>query len=74
VARLNPVDARLLPTLMAGRRPAALLVEYQEPTAETLEQTGRRPAAVQSGLQLSLPPALSTDAASRNALWHLRKG
>jgi D-lactate dehydrogenase len=53
---------------------AALLVEYQAATAEQLgdaEASGRR---LLGTLRTSAPAVLSSDAATRASLWHLRKG
>jgi D-lactate dehydrogenase len=74
VARRSPADARLLPAASPGRQPAALLVEYQEPTAEALGDTQQRVAAAHARLPVSQVPALSADSSARAALWHLRKG
>ena len=73
VARLNPADALLLPPVDA-RRPAVLLVEYQDADLASLHATTQRAADAHSLLPVSQPPSLSTDAATRAALWHLRKG
>jgi D-lactate dehydrogenase len=53
---------------------AALLVEYQEASAEALEARILRAAEVFRGLPLETDAALSTDPMRRAALWHLRKG
>ena len=74
VARLNPVDAALVPAAVQGSRPAALLVEYQEADRQSLQAAASRVAGAHAALRLSQPPALSTDAATRAALWLLRKG
>lgn len=53
---------------------AALLVEFQEPDAETLATRVAASRAVLDTLPLETPAALSTDAARRAALWNIRKG
>jgi D-lactate dehydrogenase len=52
----------------------ALLVEHQQPTTEELDDRVAASVAVFGGLPLTGPGALSTDAESRAALWHIRKG
>jgi D-lactate dehydrogenase len=56
------------------RNHAAFLVEHQQPTPEEL--TGRviATAPLLADLPLATPGGLSTDPASRAALWHIRKG
>jgi D-lactate dehydrogenase len=53
---------------------AALLVEYQEKSADALEQRHLLAQPVIAGLSLSQPARLSSDAATRGRLWRLRKG
>jgi D-lactate dehydrogenase len=53
---------------------AALLVEYQEGSAEELDARILRAPEVLRGLPLEAEAVLSTDPARRAALWHLRKG
>lgn len=53
---------------------AALLVEFQEPTEQALENRLRTAPQVLAGLPLPAGTALSTDPERRAALWHLRKG
>ncbi|MFF1571391.1 FAD-binding and (Fe-S)-binding domain-containing protein [Leifsonia sp. NPDC058292] len=53
---------------------AALLVEYQEETAEELELRVAQSAEVFRSLPLVASASLSTDADRRAALWHIRKG
>ena len=53
---------------------AALLVEYQEASADALEQRRALADPVIAALNLSTPARLSSDAAARGRLWRLRKG
>lgn len=53
---------------------AALLVEYQEDTADALELRRLQASAVFAGLPLTAPGVLSTDPEGRAAIWHIRKG
>jgi len=53
---------------------AALLVEYQEATAEDLAVRLAEADALLARLVLDTPGELSTDAGRRAKLWHLRKG
>jgi D-lactate dehydrogenase len=67
-------DAHPLIRDLAVDRQAALLVEYQAATAAELDDaqaTGRRTL---EALRTTSPALLSTDAATRASLWHLRKG
>ncbi|WP_382308452.1 FAD-binding and (Fe-S)-binding domain-containing protein [Herbiconiux sp. UC225_62] len=67
-------DAHPLIRDLAVDKQAALLVEYQAATAEELsaaQATGQRTL---DALRTSTPTVLSTDAATRASLWHLRKG
>jgi D-lactate dehydrogenase len=52
----------------------ALLVEHQQPTTEELDERVAASLRVFDDLPLTGPGALSADAASRAALWHIRKG
>ena len=65
------------PQAIAGlhvREQAALLVEYAAGRADELAELQHRGAAALAGLALDSPSGLTTDAAARAALWHLRKG
>ena len=53
---------------------AALLLEYQGESADELEQFTTRGSSLLTRLPLDAATALSSDAAARAALWHLRKG
>ncbi|KQP70699.1 oxidoreductase [Microbacterium sp. Leaf288] len=53
---------------------AALLVEFQEESADTLGVRTAAAALVLAGLPLVQPATLTTDAATRAQLWHIRKG
>ena len=53
---------------------AALLVEFQEATAEELAGKVRAVTPLFSALPLSQPAQLTSDAATRNQIWHIRKG
>jgi len=53
---------------------AALLVEYQEPTAEALAERRASSAPVLDALPLPSPAELTDDAGTRAGLWHIRKG
>ncbi|TFD52683.1 FAD-binding oxidoreductase [Cryobacterium sp. Hh7] len=67
-------DAHPLIRGLIVERHAALLVEYQAATADELavaQAAGDRELAA---LHLSTPAVLSSDAATRASLWHLRKG
>ena len=65
-----PTELRDLPVL----EHAALLVEYQEDTADALELRRLQASAVFAGLPLTAPGVLSTDPEGRAAIWHIRKG
>lgn len=56
------------------RNHAALLVEHQQPTPEALDEHVAATNKVLAELPLAVPAELSTDAAERAALWHIRKG
>ncbi|WP_363331375.1 FAD-linked oxidase C-terminal domain-containing protein [Microbacterium sp.] len=53
---------------------AALLVEFQEDSDVVLEARRTAATAVLEALPLVMPAALTTDAATRAQLWHIRKG
>jgi D-lactate dehydrogenase len=53
---------------------AALLVEFQEATAEDLAGKVSAVTPLFSALPLSQPAQLTSDAATRNQIWHIRKG
>jgi D-lactate dehydrogenase len=53
---------------------AALLVEHQAETAETLVERVEASRALLERLPLASPAELSPDARTRAALWHIRKG
>ncbi len=74
--RVGQTDPKALPALrsLVVERHAALLVEHQQPTSEALADRVAASEAVLAGLPLAGPAALSTDAAARAALWHIRKG
>jgi D-lactate dehydrogenase len=73
VAQQDPAAGAELRTL-AVHDHAALLVEHQQPTTEELEQRIAASLGVLGTLPLIVPGALSSDAPSRAALWHIRKG
>ena len=73
VAQRDPGAGPVLRSL-AVRDHAALLVEHQEATREELDDRVAATTPVLAGLPLAAPGALSTDAAARAALWHIRKG
>jgi len=67
-------DAHPLIRDLQVRSQAALLVEYQAASVEELtdaQSVGERELA---SLRLAAPAVLSSDAATRSSLWHLRKG
>ena len=74
--RVAQSDPRALPALRAVgvERHAALLVEHQEPDSEGLAERVAEAQDLLTRLPLAFPTALSTDAAGRAALWHIRKG
>lgn len=53
---------------------AALLVEFQEATAAELESKVAAVTPLFRTLPLSQPASLTSDAATRNQIWHIRKG
>ena len=73
VAQRDPQAGDLLTSIVV-RDHAALLVEYQETSAEALAArlgTGQR---MLGELPLSVPAAFTGDAGTRAGLWHIRKG
>ncbi|WP_045558347.1 FAD-binding and (Fe-S)-binding domain-containing protein [Streptomyces sp. FxanaA7] len=52
----------------------ALLVEHQEPTAEALRQRVSDTAQILAALPLTTTGTLTSEPATRAALWHIRKG
>jgi D-lactate dehydrogenase len=73
VGKLEP-DAHPLIRDLQVERHAALLVEYQAATAAELAEAEALGTRELSSLMLPVPGVLSTDAATRASLWHLRKG
>jgi D-lactate dehydrogenase len=73
VAQLDPQAPQVLTTINVVRH-AALLVEYQEMTADGL--AGRVDAArdLFVGLPLATAAELTDSATTRSSLWHIRKG
>ena len=55
-------------------RQAALLVEYQEPTAEALTERRSSSTRVLDDLPVASPVDLTGDPRTRARLWHIRKG
>jgi D-lactate dehydrogenase len=74
--RVGQTDPGATPELRAleVRDHTALLVEHQRPTAEELDERVAASRRVVDDLPLTGPGALSTDAATRASLWHIRKG
>lgn len=73
VAQRDPEASETLRSIqIAGH--AALLVEFQEADKVTLDERIKASAQLLESLPLVLPPGLSSDAARRAALWHIRKG
>ena len=56
------------------REHAALLVEFQEPSEQELNEKVVIAAALFAGLPLEQPAEMTTDIKLRNQLWHIRKG
>lgn len=73
VAQRDPEATADLLTLDVSSH-AALLVEYQEETADALARRVLAAPDVFRGLPMVTPGTLSTDPARRAALWHIRKG
>ncbi|MCU1477827.1 MAG: linked oxidase domain protein [Subtercola sp.] len=67
-------DAHPLIASLDVNQHAALLVEYQAETAAELAAVAADGLAVMSRLALTRPGELTTNEATRDALWHLRKG
>jgi len=59
---------------IAVERHAALLVEYQETSAEALADRVGAGAGLLERLPLTMPAQLNDDAKIRAGLWHIRKG
>jgi len=73
VAQADPGAVADLRAMRVGTQ-AALLVEWQEPDADALASATARAEAVLADLPTVAPARLSSDAAGRAALWHIRKG
>ena len=73
VAQRDARGARALPAADVGS-PAALLVEYQEESADALATRLEVARPVIGGLPTRLPASLTSDAGPRADLWHVRKG
>lgn len=67
-------DAHPLIRDLTVHQQAALLVEYQAATTDELAQMQQLGDKELSALRLAAPAVLSSDAATRTSLWHLRKG
>ncbi len=74
--RVGKLEADAHPIIrdLQVERQAALLVEYQAATAEELAVLQAGGDVELGGLRLQAPAVLSSDAATRASLWHLRKG
>jgi D-lactate dehydrogenase len=72
-ARIDPESAAALPTFEIHDH-CALLVEYQAPTAEGLEELVAPAEQLFAALPLVGSSVLTSDAAVRASLWHVRKG
>jgi D-lactate dehydrogenase len=73
VVQRDPQSRGTLPDLVVDRH-AALLVEYQaNDERELLALTTPAQSAI-ARFPLAVPPQITTDAAARAALWHMRKG
>lgn len=74
--RLAQQDSQAVPSLRALQvvQHAALLVEHQQADPDHLQQRVASTAALLPQLGLTERVELSTDAVSRAALWHIRKG
>ena len=73
VAQLDPQATAELQALEV-REHAALLVEFQEPTADDLARRLAHAGGVFASLPLAAPSTLTSDPALRARLWHIRKG
>jgi D-lactate dehydrogenase len=73
VAQADPLAGDALRALrVAGH--AALLVEWQAPDAQALDDQARAGSRLVADLPLSAPASVTGDAGVRAALWHIRKG
>ena len=74
--RVGQRDPKAADTLrqLAVERHAALLIEYQEASAEALVERVDSGASALRDLRVVSPPTLVEDAPARAALWHIRKG
>lgn len=72
-ARIDPESASALPALEVVDH-CALLVEYQAATADALAELTTPAEQLFATVPLVELPVLSTNAAIRAALWHVRKG
>ena len=74
--RVGQRDPKAVPELrsLQVRHHAAFLVEHQAATRDELEHQVAATLGVLQELPLAAPAALSTDAPTRAALWHIRKG
>jgi D-lactate dehydrogenase len=73
VAQLDPQADRVLKDIAVANH-AALLLEYQEQSADALAVRTADHTHVLHQLPLSTPAHLTGDPQSRNRLWHIRKG
>jgi D-lactate dehydrogenase len=73
VSQADPKADRRLHAIDVDRH-AALLVEYQAATAAALDDIRAAGSSVLAGLPLAVPAELTSDAAARARLWHVRKG
>jgi D-lactate dehydrogenase len=73
VAQQDPEATEALRELRVDEH-AALLVEYQEDSADALQLRIAQASEVFGGLPLASPGVLSTDPVGRARLWHIRKG
>ncbi len=73
VSKKDPAAGHYLAGIDVDRH-AALLVEYQASSAEELRELTEPSAGLLASLPLSSPAHMSSEAATRSGLWHLRKG
>jgi D-lactate dehydrogenase len=73
VAQHDPAAPTALTDILVDDH-AALLVEFQEESAEALAERAARSADLLVSLPLTAPAELTTNAAIRAQLWHIRKG
>ena len=73
VAQRDPEATAELKAINVVRH-AALLVEFQEATGAELESKVAAVTPLFRTLPLSQPAQLTSDAATRNQIWHIRKG